>query len=136
MSQPENPYNVPPVPPPPPPPPPPGQMPPGYPPPPGYVAPPGYPPYPAGYYPRPAYLQDASSKKLAAGLLGIFMGQLGIHKFVLGYTTSGVIMLVVSLTCIGAPIMHIIGLIEGIMYLTKSDEEFYQNYIANKKEWF
>jgi TM2 domain-containing membrane protein YozV len=81
-------------------------------------------------------LQEASSKKLAAGLLGIFLGHLGIHKFVLGYTTAGVIMLLVSMTCIGGAVMYVIGLIEGIMYLTKSDEEFYQTYMANKREWF
>jgi hypothetical protein len=36
-----------------------------------------------------------------------------------------------------APItMCIIGLIEGIIYLTKSDEDFYQAYAIQKKEWF
>ena len=47
-------------------------------------------------------------------------------------------MLLVSLlTCgIGASVMGIIGLIEGIMYLTKSDEQFYQEYVANQKQWF
>ena len=75
-------------------------------------------------------------KKLAAGLCGIFLGAFGVHKFVLGYNTSGVIMLVASLTCIGYPIMHVIGLIEGIMYLAKNDAEFYQEYIVNRKEWF
>jgi hypothetical protein len=29
-----------------------------------------------------------------------------------------------------------IGLIEGILYLTKSDEEFYRTYVLGKKEWF
>ena len=32
--------------------------------------------------------------------------------------------------------MQIIGLVEGILYLTKSDEEFYQLYAVQKKEWF
>lgn len=110
--------------------------------------PPNYPPAPsAGGYPYPPpqpplppdpHIADASSKKMAAGLCGILLGALGIHKFILGYTTAGVIMLLVSiLSCgIAAGIMHIIGLIEGIMYITKSDAEFYQTYIANKKEWF
>jgi TM2 domain-containing membrane protein YozV len=80
-------------------------------------------------------LSQASSKKMAAGLCGIFLGWLGIHKFILGYTTSGVIMLVVSIVTCGS-IMSIVGLIEGIIYLTKSDADFYQTYIANKKEWF
>ena len=107
---------------------------PGTPPPPPYPPQTPYPPPP--YQPMPQYLADAHSKKMLAGLLAIFLGSLGIHKFVLGYTTAGVIMLLIYFTCIGAPIMHVIALIEGIMYLTKTDEEFYQTYIAQKKEWF
>lgn len=82
------------------------------------------------------------NKKLIAGILAIVLGSLGIHKFILGYQKEGIIMLVVTLviggfTCgIGASIMGVIGLIEGIIYLTKSDEEFYQTYQANKKPWF
>ncbi|MFN4066500.1 MAG: TM2 domain-containing protein [Thermosynechococcus sp.] len=81
---------------------------------------------------------DISGKKLAAGICGILLGTLGIHKFVLGYNTEGLIMLLVSLLTCGlvAPVMGIIGLIEGIIYLTKSDEEFYRTYIASKKGWF
>ncbi len=81
---------------------------------------------------------DASGKKVAAGICGILLGSLGIHKFVLGYTSEGLIMLLVTvLTCfIASPVMGIIGLIEGIMYLTKTDSEFYDTYIANKKGWF
>lgn len=81
---------------------------------------------------------DDASKKLAAGICGILIGALGIHKFVLGYSTEGVIMLLVSLlTCgLGAPIMGIIGLIEGIIYLTKSDQEFLQIYVHSKRGWF
>jgi TM2 domain-containing membrane protein YozV len=102
---------------------------------PAYPPPPSYPPYP-GYTPRPPYLADANSKKVLAGLMGILLGQLGIHKFVLGYSGAGIIMLLISLTCVGAPVMHVIGLVEGIIYLTKSDEDFYQTYMVNKKEWF
>ncbi len=77
-------------------------------------------------------------EKLPAGLLGIFLGSLGIHKFYLGYTKEAVIMLLVSLlTCgIGASVMGIIGLVEGILYLTKSDEEFQATYVSGHKGWF
>ena len=45
--------------------------------------------------------------------------------------------LVTVATCgFGAIPMGIIGLIEGIIYLTKSDEEFYQTYAVDKKGWF
>jgi TM2 domain-containing membrane protein YozV len=89
-----------------------------------------------------------AEKKIAAGLCGILLGGLGIHKFVLGYQQEGIIMLSVFLvsfviaiiTCgIGTPLVMIpgiVGLIEGIIYLTKSDEEFVQTYIVNKKPWF
>jgi TM2 domain-containing membrane protein YozV len=92
--------------------------------------------------PVDAAIRQASGNKLAAGLCGIFLGSLGIHKFVLGLTTPGIIMLLVTLlaspfTCgLGALPMGIIGLIEGILYLTKSDEEFYETYIVGKKAWF
>lgn len=83
-------------------------------------------------------IREASGNKLAAGLCGIILGGLGIHKFILGMTTAGIIMLLVSVcTCgVGYPVMHIIGIVEGIIYLTKSDEEFYQTYIVEKKAWF
>lgn len=116
----------------PPPPPPPPSPPAGY----GHSPPP---PPPPGYYAQvPPELQDAAGKKLAAGLCAILIGSIGIHKFVLGYTTSGLIMLLVTiLTCgFGGIVMHVISIIEGILYLTKSDAEFYQTYIVNRKEWF
>jgi len=79
-----------------------------------------------------------ADKKIVAGILGILLGSLGIHKFYLGYTTPGIIMLLVTvLTCgVGASVMGIIGLVEGIIYLTKSDEEFVATYVTGKKEWF
>ena len=82
------------------------------------------------------------NKKVLAGVLGILLGAFGVHKFVLGYTKEGIILLVVTLilgfiTCgIGASLAGIIGLIEGIIYLTKSDEEFYNTYQVGKKPWF
>ncbi len=78
-----------------------------------------------------------ASKKVAAGICGILLGALGVHKFILGYTSEGVIMLLVSLLTCGilSPIMGIIGLIEGIIYLTMSDEQFINTYVLNKKGW-
>ncbi|MCX7721865.1 MAG: TM2 domain-containing protein [Verrucomicrobiae bacterium] len=79
---------------------------------------------------------------MPAGVCGILLGWLGIHKFILGYTGPGLIMLLVSLvgsipTCgLAACAMWIIGLVEGIMYLAKSDEKFVRTYIDGRKEWF
>lgn len=79
-----------------------------------------------------------ASKKIPAGILGILLGALGIHKFILGYTKQGVIMLLISLLTFGfgASIMAIIGLVEGIIYLTKSDEDFVSTYVTGNKGWF
>lgn len=78
------------------------------------------------------------NKRILAGVLGIFLGTFGVHKFILGYQNEGLIMLLVTvLTCgIGGGIMGLIGLVEGIVYLTKSDEEFYEMYQINRKPWF
>jgi TM2 domain-containing membrane protein YozV len=79
-----------------------------------------------------------ASKKIAAGICGILLGALGIHKFILGYKTEGLIMLLVTIfTCGFAGIIFgIIGFIEGILYLTKSDDEFVQKYVVNTRAWF
>jgi TM2 domain-containing membrane protein YozV len=73
------------------------------------------------------------SKKVVAGILAILLGSFGVHKFFLGYTTAGIIQLVLGL-CFG--IGGIIGIIEGIIYLTKSDEDFIQTYQVGQKQWF
>ena len=86
------------------------------------------------------------NKKVLAGVLGILLGGFGVHKFILGYQKEGMILL--GITLISLPLMcviigaltiyiaPIIGLIEGIIYLTKSDEEFYNTYQVGKKSWF
>ena len=62
--------------------------------------------------------------KMVAGLLGIFLGSLGIHNFYLGFTKKALIQLLVTLiggviTCgVAAVAMEVWGLIEGIFYLT------------------
>jgi len=79
-----------------------------------------------------------ADKKIVAGILALLLGGFGIHKFYLGYNTPGIIMLLVTLlTCgIGGAVMAVIGIAEGIIYLTKTDEEFVATYINGKKEWF
>lgn len=96
---------------------------------------------------------NVESKRIIAGVLALLLGGFGAHKFVLGYTNSAVIMLVTSLVgvmgffggfcctlslvlCLGNIAMSIIGIIEGIMYLTKSDAEFIETYQFDRKEWF
>ena len=87
-----------------------------------------------------------ASRKIPAGLLGIFLGAFGAHKFYLGMYRAGTIMLLctlagIVLTCLGiGPLffgaMGLIGFVEGIIYLVKSDSEFFNTYIVRRQEWF
>ena len=102
-------------------------------------------PLPYGGYqplhPVPPY-NPANSNRIAAGVCGILLGGLGVHKFILGMPVPGVIMLVTNLvvgmlTCgLSSIVMSVIGLIEGIIYLTRSDEDFYHTYVVQKRQWF
>lgn len=87
----------------------------------GYQPYPPQPEYSNGYYPPipPGYQQKS---KIAAGLLGIFLGSFGVHNFYLGYTGKAVAQLLITLlTCgIGSVASGIWGFIEGIMILTDS----------------
>lgn len=105
------------------------------------------PPYTQQPYGQPyqqPYAQAAPNTKdhVAAGLLAIFLGSLGIHKFYLGYNTPGFIMLAVTIVGsifslgIAGLAMVVISIVEGVLYLSKSQTEFEQVYVFNKKEWF
>lgn len=83
-----------------------------------------------------------SNKKVIAGITAILLGGFGIHKFVLGYMKEGIILLAITVI-IGifsfgllSFLVWIFTLIEGIIYLSKSDDEFYNTYQAGKKSWF
>ena len=99
---------------------------------------------PYNLYGQTVYQQPVVRTKdhVAAGLLGIFLGSLGVHKFYLGYNTAGFIMLGVAILGgllsfgIATSIVWLIGLIEGIIYLVKNQAEFEQAYVFSKREWF
>ena len=86
----------------------------------------------------PSAPNPRAANKIPAGICGILLGSLGVHKFILGYTGAGLIMLLVTvLTCgIGGCVLHVIGLIEGIIYLCKPDDEFVRVYVDGRREWF
>jgi TM2 domain-containing membrane protein YozV len=81
--------------------------------------------------PRPMHQEN---KRIIAGVFALIFGGLGVHKFILGYTQEGVIQLIIGVCTCG--IGGIIGFVEGIIYLVKTDEEFYQTYQVGKKGWF
>lgn len=107
----------------------------------GYASPSqaAYNPYAQTYYQQPVV---RTKDHVAAGLLGIFLGTFGIHKFYLGYSTAGLIMLGVAILGgllslgLATMVVWLIGLIEGIIYLVKSQGEFEQAYVFGKREWF
>lgn len=84
----------------------------------------------------------ASRDHVAAGLLAIFLGGFGVHKFYLGYNTQGFIMLALGLIGgvlsfgLALGVVWIIAFIEGIIYLVKPQSEFERTYIYGKREWF
>lgn len=79
-----------------------------------------------------------ADKKLPAGICGILLGAFGVHKFILGYNKEGIIMVAITVLSCGfaGAITGIVGLVEGIIYLTKTDEEFVATYITSQKTWF
>jgi TM2 domain-containing membrane protein YozV len=85
---------------------------------------------------------DTTEKsKIVAGVFALLLGGFGAHKFYLRYKAQAIITLAVTLLgflLFGIPtiIMSIIVIIEGFIYLTKSDQEFFDTYIINKRAWF
>jgi len=88
------------------------------------------------------------SKRIISGITAILVGYLGIHKFILGYNKEGIIYLVSNfvllpgisfVTCGFGGVLYAVNLIPvigGVIYLTKSDDEFINTYQVNKKPWF
>ena len=113
---------------------------------PGYGSVPPQNPYgqQAQYGYQQPYVAPAVGEKdhVAAGLLALFLGWLGVHKFYLGYNTSGFIMLGTSILggiltlSVASWAIWVIAIVEGIFYLSKSQTEFEQMYVINKREWF
>jgi len=89
----------------------------------------------------PMAAANSGANRIAAALLAFFLGSLGFHKFYMGYTKQGIIMLVCSLAgfvLLGIPtlLMYLISFIEAICYITKSDADFQRIYVEGKKAWF
>ena len=82
------------------------------------------------------------NKKVLAGITAILLGGFGVHKFVLGYNKEGIILLigtiVISVLSFGLLgwLVWIFTLIEGIIYLTKTNNEFHKTYQKGTKPWF
>lgn len=107
----------------------------------------------------PAPPSPARKERVVAGVLALLLGGLGVHKFYLGYVAEGLVMIGVYVALVGAAFVLAFGsffiggacgscvlpfasawgvvpLIEGILYLTKSDEEFQRTYVVGRRGWF
>ena len=75
------------------------------------------------------------------GWCAILFGALGVHKFLLGYRTAGLIMLAIGVLgwipfALPTLAVSLVGVIEGIIYLNKTDAEFEATYLRGKRTWF
>lgn len=104
------------------------------------------PPMPTEISPDEPTFDEFARKKITAGLFGIFLGAWGVHKFIIGQKTAGIIMLCFTLAgiagaCLIVPLifpitMHFIGIIEGVIYLSRTEQNFYRLYAVEKRSWF
>ena len=83
---------------------------------------------PVALAPRPAASATSDRNKIVAALLAFFFGPLGVDRFYLGRTTSGIVTLVLSITVVGLLVTAPLALINMVRYLVMSDEEFAHRY--------
>jgi TM2 domain-containing membrane protein YozV len=80
-----------------------------------------------------------SKNRIAAALLALFLGHWGVHKFYLGKTNAGIIMLLCGtigwLLILPGLLNLLIAFIEFVIYLVKSDQEFYRDYVVGDRSW-
>ena len=78
-------------------------------------------------YNTPPYQQPQDSKRLVCGILAILLGGLVIKYFFRGKTTGGILTILISICTCG--IWSIVMLVQGILILCMSDQEFKRKYI-------
>lgn len=89
-----------------------------------------------------------SKNKIVAGLLALFLGYLGLHKFYLGYKSEGLVLVAVFVFSaffifvqplffvLLVPLACLVSFIEFIIYVCKSDVEFDAVYVRGRRPWF
>jgi TM2 domain-containing membrane protein YozV len=82
---------------------------------------------------------SSDKNRLVAALLALFVGHWGIHKFYLGKTNAGIIMLLCGtigwLLVLPGLINLLIAFVEFVIYLVKTDQDFYRDYVVGDRSW-
>ena len=91
-------------------------------------------PAPVAYRSRsPEYRPGMHTNRIAAGVFALLLPA-GIHKMLMGFVGTGVLQLLLTFATCG--VASVIAFVEGIIYLTKSEEQFFYDYHVNKRTWF
>ena len=80
--------------------------------------------------------QSRPKNKTKAGLFALFLGLIGVHKFYLGHNVVGIIYIILTLSIYGVLLTFPASIIDGIIYITKSDDEFDRIYVQGRRPWF
>lgn len=91
----------------------------------------GYGPQRGGYDQYGRYIPQTDKSKVAAGILALLLGWLGVQYFYLGKAGGGFITILLVIVTCGA--WEIITFIQGIMMLCMSDEEFERKFVLSDK---
>ncbi|MFQ3650409.1 MAG: hypothetical protein SNJ75_08760, partial [Gemmataceae bacterium] len=77
-----------------------------------------------------------TSVRLLTAVMAWIFGFLGVHKFMQGNSSAGVIRILISLTCIGLYVTIWVAFLERIIYLFRSNESYEEVYIRKQQWWF
>jgi TM2 domain-containing membrane protein YozV len=93
-----------------------------------------------GIYPLPGASVLGERNRIVAAVLAFFLGSFGVHKFYLGKTGAGLIMLLMGtvgwILVLPGLASVVIAFLEFIVYLIKTDQQFYEDYVIGNREWF
>jgi TM2 domain-containing membrane protein YozV/cold shock CspA family protein len=91
-------------------------------------------------YPLPGASVLGEKNRIVAAVLAFFLGSFGVHKFYLGKTGAGLIMLAMGtigwILVLPGLAALVIAFLEFIVYLIKTDQQFYEDYVIGNREWF
>ena len=74
--------------------------------------------------------------RVVAALLAVFLGLVGAHKFYLGHPKLGILYILLTCTVIGGVFTGWGSIIEGVLFVTKSDEDFQRVYVLEGRAMF